>query len=59
MKTKIYLFLLACFLLASCSEDFLSKDNDKSRYTPGTFYTTKAHAIQALNAAYSGLNAVG
>jgi tetratricopeptide (TPR) repeat protein len=43
-------------LLISCTEEFITKDFDKSRYVPGTFYTTKAHAIQALNAAYSTLN---
>jgi len=59
MKTKIFLFLLGCLFIASCSEEFITKDNDKSRYTPGTFYTTKGHAEQALNAAYSGANAWG
>jgi tetratricopeptide (TPR) repeat protein len=57
MTNKIFLFLTGClFIISSCSEEFISKDFDKSRYEPGTFYTTKDHAIQALNAAYAGLN---
>ena len=57
MKTKIFqILILGCLLITSCSESFITKDNDKSRYTPGTFYNTQAHAVQALNAAYSGLN---
>ena len=56
MKNKILQLLTLFVLLASCSEDFITKDEDKSRYAPNTFYTTKEHAIQALNAAYSGLN---
>jgi hypothetical protein len=57
MKTKIFQLLIGCLLIiTSCSEDFITKENDKSRYTPETFYNTKDHAIQALNAAYSGLN---
>jgi tetratricopeptide (TPR) repeat protein len=56
MKTKILILLTGFLLFISCSEDFITKDFDKSRYVPGTFYNTKAHAIQALNAAYSTLN---
>jgi len=56
MKTKILILLTGFLLFISCSEDFITKDFDKSRYVPGTFYTTKAHAVQALNAAYSTLN---
>jgi tetratricopeptide (TPR) repeat protein len=56
MKTKILILLTGFLLLISCSEEFITKDFDKSRYVPGSFYTTKAHAIQALNAAYSTLN---
>jgi starch-binding outer membrane protein, SusD/RagB family len=60
MKNKIYQFLiLGILLFNSCSEDFITKDVDKSRYIPSTFYNTKSHAIQALNAAYSGSNAFG
>jgi tetratricopeptide (TPR) repeat protein len=56
MKTKILILLTGFLLFVSCSEEFITKDFDKSRYVPGTFYNTKAHAIQALNAAYSTLN---
>lgn len=56
MKTKILILLTGFLLFISCSEDFITKDFDKSRYVPGSFYNTKAHAIQALNAAYSTLN---
>jgi hypothetical protein len=57
MKNKIFLFLTGClFIISACSEEFITKDFDKSRYVPESFYNTKDHAIQALNAAYSGLN---
>jgi tetratricopeptide (TPR) repeat protein len=56
MKNKIFQLLIVCLFIISCTEDFITKENDKSRYTPGTFYNTQDHAIQALNAAYSGLN---
>jgi tetratricopeptide (TPR) repeat protein len=56
MKTKILVLLIGCLFFISCSEEFITKDFDKSRYVPGTFYNTKAHADQALNAAYSTLN---
>lgn len=59
MKTKILALLLACLVIASCTEDFITKDFDKTRYVPGTFYNTKAAASQALNAAYSTLNGWG
>ena len=59
MKTKILGLILACLVIASCTEDFITKDFDKSRYVPGTFYNTKDHAAQALNAAYSTLNGWG
>lgn len=56
MKTKILILLIACLVINSCTEDFITKDEDKSRYVPGTFYNTKDHAAQALNAAYATLN---
>ncbi len=57
MKNKIFQFLiLGILLITSCSEDFITRNNDKSRYTPGTFYNSRSHAEQALNAAYDGLN---
>ena len=56
MKNKILVLLIGLLLFISCSEDFITKDFDKSRYVPGSFYNTKDHAIQALNAAYSTLN---
>lgn len=59
MKTKILALILACLVIASCTEDFITKDFDKTRYVPGTFYNTKDHAAQALNAAYSTLNGWG
>ncbi len=42
--------------MVSCTEEFITKDFDKTRYVPGTFYNTKDHAAQALNAAYATLN---
>ena len=59
MKTKIFIFLMGCLFIVSCSNDIINQDFDKSRYVPGTFYNTQDHAIQALNAAYSGLNDFG
>ncbi|HOP58671.1 MAG TPA: RagB/SusD family nutrient uptake outer membrane protein [Bacteroidales bacterium] len=56
MKTKIITLLLGCLFVISCSEEFITKDFDKSRYVPDTFFNTQDHAIQALNAAYSVLN---
>lgn len=47
---------MGCLFVISCSEEFITKDFDKSRYVPSTFYNTKEHAIQALNATYSVLN---
>ena len=56
MKIKIYLILMGVLLISSCKDQFITKDADKGRYIPATFYNTKDHAIQALNAAYSGFN---
>jgi len=56
MKTKILILITGLLFFISCSEDFITRDFDKSRYVPGTFYDTKDHANQALNAAYSTLN---
>lgn len=56
MKTKILILITGFLLFISCSEEFITKDFDKERYVPGSFYTTKDHAAQALNAAYSALN---
>jgi len=56
MKTKILVLLIGFLFFMSCSEEFITKDFDKSRYVPGTFYNTKDHADQALNAAYATLN---
>jgi hypothetical protein len=56
MKNKILQILIVFVLVISCSEDFITRDEDKSRYSPDSFFNTKEHAIQALNAAYSGLN---
>jgi starch-binding outer membrane protein, SusD/RagB family len=57
MKNKIFQFLIIVILLVtSCKEQFITRDNDKGRYTPNGFFVTKAHAQQALNAAYDGLN---
>jgi hypothetical protein len=56
MKNKIVLFLLGCLFIMSCSEEFITKDFDKSRYNPETFYTTKTQALLALNASYSSLS---
>jgi len=56
MMKKVYIFLVTCLLIISCSEDFITLDDDKSRYVPSTFWNTYEHADQALTAAYSGLN---
>lgn len=56
MKTKILALIIACLVMVSCTEEFITKDFDKTRYVPGTFYNTKDHAAQALNAAYATLN---
>ena len=55
MKTKIFLFIAGLLFFVSCSEDFITKDLDKSSYDPGTFFTTKAKADQALVGAYTYL----
>ena len=56
MKNKILLFLLSCLFIISCSEEFITKDFDKSRYNPETFFATKTQAVLALNASYSSLS---
>jgi hypothetical protein len=40
----------------SCSEEFITKDFDKSRYNPETFYASKTQALLALNSSYSNLS---
>ena len=55
MKTKIFLIIAGLLFFVSCSEDFLTKDLDKSSYDPGTFFSTKAKADQALVGAYTYL----
>lgn len=55
MKTKIFMFMIGILFLASCSEDFITKDIDKGRYVPGSFYDTKAKADLAVNAVYANL----
>lgn len=47
---------MGCLFIVSCSEEFITKDLDKSKYVASTFYNTKAHALQALTAAYSQMN---
>lgn len=56
MKNKIFIFLMSCLFIMSCSEEFITKDFDKSRYNPETFYATKAQALLSLNASYSNLS---
>jgi hypothetical protein len=55
MKNKIFLFIAGVLFFASCSEDFITKDLDKGSYDPGTFFTSKDRANQALTGAYSTL----
>jgi tetratricopeptide (TPR) repeat protein len=55
MKTKIFLFIAGLLFFVSCTEAFLTKDLDKSSYDPGTFFSTKAKADQALVGAYTYL----
>jgi tetratricopeptide (TPR) repeat protein len=55
MKTKILLFFAGIMVFVSCSEDFITKDLDKSSYDPGSYFTTKARAEQALVGAYTYL----
>lgn len=57
MKNIILVILIGCLFITSCSEDFLNEEFDKSKYDPATFYNNELHANQALNAAYSNLNA--
>jgi len=52
MKNKIILFLIGCLFIIACSEDFITKDFDKTRYNPETFYNNKEHALLGLNACY-------
>lgn len=56
MKNKIILFLIGCLFIIACSEDFITKDFDKTRYNPETFYNNKEHALLSLNACYSTLS---
>ena len=56
MKTKIFL-LIGVLFLVSCSEDFITRDLDKSRDTPNTYFNSVERAEQAVNAVYSGLRA--
>jgi len=56
MKNKISLLLIGFLFIVSCSEDFITKDFDKSRYNPETFYSTKAQALLGVNASYSSLS---
>lgn len=55
MKNKIFLFIAGVLFFVSCSEDFITKDFDKGSYAPGSFFTTKARADQALIGAYAPL----
>jgi hypothetical protein len=55
MKTKIVLFIAGLLFFVSCTEDFITKDLDKGSYAPGTFFTTKDRADQALIGAYAPL----
>lgn len=56
MNTKILILITGFLFFISCSEEFITKDLDKSRYSAESFYNTKESANQALNAAYSTLN---
>ena len=55
MKTKIFLFIAGVLIFVSCTESFITKDLDKGSYDPGSFFTTKARADQALIGAYTYL----
>jgi len=55
MKAKIFLFITGVLFFVSCSEDFITKDLDKGSYAPGSFFTTKDRADQALIGAYAPL----
>jgi hypothetical protein len=55
MKTKIFLFIAGILFFVSCTEDFITKDLDKSSYAPGSFFTTRDRADQALTGAYAPL----
>ena len=56
MKNKISLLLIGFLFVISCSEDFITKDFDKARYNPETFYSTKSQALLGVNASYSALS---
>ncbi len=55
MKTKIFLFIAGILFFVSCTEDFITRDFDKGSYDPGSFFTNKARADQALVGAYTYL----
>jgi len=55
MKTKIFLFFAGILFFVSCTEDFITIDLDKSSYDPGSYFTTKDRADQALIGAYARL----
>lgn len=55
MKNKIFLFIAGVLFFVSCTEDFITRDLDKGSYDPGTYFTTKARADQAVVGAYSPL----
>ena len=52
MKTKILLIIAGILFCVSCTEDFITKDLDKSSYDPGSYFTTQDRAEQALVGAY-------
>jgi hypothetical protein len=55
MKSKIFLFIASLLFFVSCSEDFITRDLDKGSYDPGSFFTTKDRADQALTGTYAQL----
>lgn len=55
MKNKIFLFIAGVLFFVSCSEDFITKDLEKGSYAPGSFFTTRDRADQALTGAYTPL----
>lgn len=57
MKNKILQLFILCLLIIACSEDFITRDLNKSTYLrDNTFFNSEVNANQALNGAYSGLN---